>query len=489
MMKISTASSARLAKTPLLIIPVCAGDKPILPTGVKTPTAFTAKFEGKARSTRVTFTQGGPANQVLLIGLGDRDKVDLEGLRRCAAIASRQAEALGVVKATFSAEGLEDFDCGANAAGVALSEGAILGAYTFRQLKSKPVAAKCKAMVVCSDDGGLKKGLAQGRITAAGCAYARDLQNLPGNKLTPSEFAKRARKIAKDSTRLTCKVLDESAMAKLGMGLLLSVSQGSTQPAKMVHLTYKPKGRSKGRIALVGKGLTFDAGGLSIKPSSGMDEMRFDMSGGAAVLGAFHSLAHMDLPYEVHGILGCSENTIDGAATKPGDIFTAMNGLTVEVNNTDAEGRLVLADCLTYAAQKVRPDTILDLATLTGAVIVGVGHELTGIFPSSETLRDELVASGLRVGEQCWPLPLLDVHKDGMKGKSGDLSNIGPPSLGAGSSQGAAFLSSFVPDGIDWCHLDIAGSAWNTAQRDWVGGATGSGVGVRLILDYLQTRA
>ena len=488
-MKLSITSSTRLAKTPLLIVPVCQGEKPILPKGVKVPTGFGARFEGKARSTRSTFAQSGPADQVLLIGLGAREDVECEGLRRCGAIAARQAESMGVAKASFWADGVEDFECGGQAVGVALAEGILLGAYSFRQMKSKPDAHKCKAIGVISNDRGVKRGLTHGRITAAASAYARDLQNLPGNKLTPTEFARRSRKIASGSSRLTCKVLDERAMAKLGMGLLLSVSQGSTQPAKMVHLCYKPKKRSRGRIALVGKGLTFDAGGISIKPSAKMDEMRFDMSGGAAVLGTFHALAQMDVPYEVHGILGCSENTIDGAATKPGDIFTAMNGLTVEVNNTDAEGRLVLADCLTYAARKVRPDTILDLATLTGAVIVGLGHELTGIFPSSETLRDELVASGERVGELCWPLPLLDVHKEGMRGASGDLSNIGSPALGAGSSQGAAFLASFVPEGIDWCHLDIAGSAWGTAQRDWVGGSTGTGVGVRLILDYLSTRA
>lgn len=487
-MKVSTSSSARPSKTPLLIVPVCEGERVSLPTGVNTPSGFTSQFKGKARSTSITFTQSGAAAQVLLIGLGSRAEVDGETLRRCAAIAVRRAESQGVTKAVFWAFGMEDFDLGPKAAGVALSEGAVLGAYTFHQMKSKPEAAKCKALVIQSDDSALKSGVVHGRITAAACAYARDLQNLPGNKLTPTEFAKRARKIARDSSSLTCKVLDESAMAKLGMNLFLSVSQGSSQPAKLVHLIYKPKKKSRGRIALVGKGLTFDAGGVSIKPSARMEEMRYDMSGGAAVLGAFHALAHMDVPYEVHGILGCSENTINGSATKPGDIFTAMNGLTVEVNNTDAEGRLVLADCLTYATKKVRPDTILDLATLTGAVIVGVGHELTGIFPSNDGLRDDLLASGERVGELCWPLPLLPVHIEAMKGQSGDLSNIGPPSLGAGSSQGAAFLSSFVPSDIDWCHLDIAGSAWGTAQRDWVGGSYGSGVGTRLLLDYLSTR-
>jgi len=270
--------------------------------------------------------------------------------------------------------------------------------------------------------------------------------------------------------------------------LLLSVSRGAGEPARLIHLTYRPKGRSKGRIALVGKGLTFDAGGLSIKPAAKMDEMRYDMSGGAAVLGAFHALASIDVPYEVHGVVPSSENIPDGSSTKPGDIFTAMDGTTVEVLNTDAEGRLILADALCYTRSKIKPDTIIDLATLTGAVIVALGHELSGIFPSTTKLREELTAAGEAVGEYVWPLPLTERHKEFLKGVVADLRNLATPDMGAGSTAGAAFLSAFVDDDTEWCHMDIAGTAWGTAARDWVGGAQGSGVGSRLLIHYLETR-
>ena len=363
-----------------------------------------------------------------------------------------------------------------------------MGAYKYTAGKSSSEPLRCKSIAIAGEGAAFRRGVRKGLVTAGANCYTRDLQNKPGNQMTPSHLASAARKLATRSQRISCKVIDERGMRQLGMGLLLSVSQGSTQPAKLVHLTYKPKLRARGRVALVGKGLTFDAGGISLKPSSKMDEMRFDMSGGAAVLGVFHALASIDVPQEVHGIVACSENLIDGGATKPGDIHSAMNGKTVEVLNTDAEGRLILADALCYAEKKVKPDAILDLATLTGSVVVGLGHEVSGIFPSTGALRDELVAAGDAVGERCWPLPLFDAHKDAMKGVVADIKNISSPSLGAGSSAGAAFLSYFVGDDTEWCHLDIAGTAWGGAERDWVGGSTGSGVGTRLLIEYLESR-
>jgi leucyl aminopeptidase len=332
----------------------------------------------------------------------------------------------------------------------------------------------------------LARGFERGRATAEANAFARDLQNQPANLLTPRDLAAAAKGLARRG-RITCSVLTEADMKRLGMGLLLGVAQGSRQPPRFVHLVYKPRGKKKGKVALVGKGLTFDSGGISIKPSSKMDEMRFDMSGAASVLGVFHALRGIDVPWEVHGIAACTENMPGGAATKPGDIHTAMNGTTVEVLNTDAEGRLVLADALCYVAAKVKPDTIVDLATLTGAVVVALGHEMAGLFATTTKLRDELVAAGEETGERLWPLPLLDVHKDAMKGNFGDLKNISGGDLGAGSSAGAAFLAPFVGD-TEWAHLDIAGTAWGGSNRDWVGGPMGSGVGARLLVRWLETR-
>jgi len=328
----------------------------------------------------------------------------------------------------------------------------------------------------------------RGRILAEANLFARDLQNEPGNRMTPTAMAAAARAVARRSEQITCRVLDEEAMERLGMGLLLSVAQGTSEPAKLVHLVYKPRRKARAKIAFVGKGLTFDAGGISLKPAAKMDEMRFDMSGGAAVIGAFHGLAELDVPYEVHGIVPCTENLINGEATKPGDVHRAMNGTTVEILNTDAEGRLILADALAYATTKVKADTIIDLATLTGAVVVGLGHEVSGMFASTPRLRRALDAAGEATGERVWPLPLYETHKSMMKGTSADLRNIGPPDMGGGAIAGAAFLAHFVENGAEWCHLDIAGTAWGGAQRDWVGGPRGSGVGARLLLEYLEAR-
>jgi leucyl aminopeptidase len=216
-----------------------------------------------------------------------------------------------------------------------------------------------------------------------------------------------------------------------------------------------------------------------------MHEMKYDMSGGAAVLGAFQALAALKPDVEVHGLVPTSENLPDGKATKPGDVVTACNGLTIEVLNTDAEGRLILADALAYAARKINPDAMIDLATLTGAVVVALGHELTGVMGNDQALIDALVSSGRTTGEGVWPLPILDHHKKDMEGTVGDLRNISSPTTGAGSSTGGAFLSNFVGE-IPWAHLDIAGSAWGATDRDYQGGQVGTGVGVRLLIDYLE---
>ncbi len=480
---------ATLPRTPLLILPVAEGSTPRAPKGIGLPNGFLEAFEAKPRKTAVTWTSRGPAERLLLVGLGQADAVDAEGLRRAAAVAVRQAESLGVARTLLWVDrAVARLAGGAAVVGRALAEGARLGAYRYVEMKSKSEAPSLKSVQVVGGDASLRRAVRKGVLLADACAYTRDLQNRPGNELPPTRFAAEARKLARRSPRVTCRVLDEKAMAQQKMGLLLSVSQGSTQPARLIHLTYRPKGKSRGKVCFVGKGLTFDAGGISIKPSAKMDEMRYDMSGGAAVLGVFHALGDLDVPYEVHGVVPASENLIDGGATKPGDVHRAMDGTTVEVNNTDAEGRLILADALCYARKKIRADTTIDLATLTGAVIIGLGHELSGAYPSTDKLRDELVAAGEAVGELVWPLPLLPVHKEAMKGRSADLTNISSPAVGGGSITGAAFLSYFVDPEKEWCHLDIAGTAWGTTSRDWVGGPQGTGVGARLLFEYLETR-
>jgi len=488
-MKITAPASGALPKTPLVVLLAVAGKKPALPPGCVVPAAFLDSFDGALRAVSSTFTTGGLAQRALAVGLGPQGGVDAEGLRRAGAIAARQAEALGAAKASLWVDrSWSELAGGGEVVGRALAEGSAMGSWRFDAKKSAPTPPKCKALELVGGSAAFRRGARKGSLLAAANLFVRDLQVRPANDVTPAALARAARKLAERSERIRCRVIEEREMKALGMGLLLSVSQGSTQPAKLIHLTYRPRRAARSKVCLVGKGLTFDVGGLSIKPSAKLDEMRYDMSGGAAVLGVFHALAGIDVPHEVHGLVPASENLIDGGATKPGDVHAAMNGKTVEILNTDAEGRLILADAMCYAEKKIRPDVLIDIATLTGAVVTALGHELSAIYPSNAALRDALVAAGAAVGEACWPMPLLDVHRDAVKGQMADLANISSPAVGAGSVTAAAFLSYFVPSGSDWCHMDIAGTAWGAAPRDWVGGPQGTGVGTRLLMEYLETR-
>ena len=375
------------------------------------------------------------------------------------------------------------FGSRSEAVGQALAEGALMGAYRLDDFKSKDKEAPLKRVTVQADRA-FNAGARRGEIIAGGNCLARRLQDTPANRMRPRDMVEEARKIACGSQRITLRVMDEKAMARLKMGSLLSVSRGSAEPAYLIHLVYKPAGKVRRRICLVGKGLTFDSGGISIKPSARMDEMKYDMSGGAAVLGTFQALAGLEPDVEVHGLVPTSENMPDGKANKPGDVVTACNGLSIEVLNTDAEGRLILADALAYANKTIKPDAMIDLATLTGAVVMALGHELSGVMGNNQALTDALVSSGKATGEGVWPLPILDFHKEDMKGKVGDLRNISSTGTGAGSCTGGAFLSYFAGE-TPWAHLDIAGSAWGATDRDYQGGAAGTGVGVRLLVDYL----
>lgn len=482
-MKISFKTTKQaLSKTDLLVIFAYLGSKPKLPTGVQVPSLALKSFEGKEREMRLTDATSGPAARILLIGLGERKTIEAETLRRCGALATKKAEK------TRSSSIAIHFDFPTNkqsqAFAQALVEGAVMGAYRLTQFLSTAKPASLKNLSLYGSPE-FKIGAKRGQIIGHANCLTRRLKDTPGNLMRPRDLVSEAKNIAKTSPSLSVKIIDEKAMARLDMGALLSVSRGSCEPAYLIHLVYKPKKKASRKICLVGKGLTFDAGGISLKPSGKMDEMKYDMSGGAAVLGVFKALADLDVDAEVHGLVPTSENLPDGKAVKPGDLVTAMNGLSIEVLNTDAEGRLILADALCYAKEKIKPDTMIDLATLTGAVVVALGHELSGVMGNNQNVIDDLIAAGKRSGELVWPLPLHDVHQKEMKGKVGDLRNISSPGAGAGSSTGGAFLSNFVGD-VPWTHLDIAGSAWGAADRDYQGGAKGTGVGVRLLIDYLE---
>lgn len=487
-MRITTKDrSAKLTKTDLIAVLATEGDRPELPEGHEIPKGIWDDFQGRFRQAMIQSTSAGTTPRVLLLGLGKEDELDLERLRRIGALAAKASEGRKLGKISMIVPAALEEALGAGEVAAALAEGLVMGSYNYDDARGKKPDRHLKAATLIGGGAAFKKGAAHGVATAEGNAHARDLQNAPANRMTPRLLAKDAQALAKRSPRITAKVMDEAAMKRMGMGALLGVSLGSAEPARLIHLTYKPAKKKRGakKVALVGKGLTFDAGGISIKPAGKMWDMKYDMSGGAAVLGVFHALADLDIPHEVHGVVPASENLLGAAAQRPSDVVTAMNGKTIEVLNTDAEGRLILADALCYTVDKIKPDTIVDLATLTGAVIVALGHELSGMFASSEALESGLRAAGDHVGEPVWPLPLLDIHKEQMKGTISDLKNINDGGLGNGSTAGAAFLSNFVGD-TEWCHLDIAGTAWGTRNRDWVGGSLGSGVGTRLLVRWLE---
>ncbi|MGI9295733.1 MAG: leucyl aminopeptidase, partial [Pseudomonadales bacterium] len=308
---------------------------------------------------------------------------------------------------------------------------------------------------------------------------ARELGNLPANICTPSYLASKARQLATQHEKLKTRIINEKQMQSLGMGALLSVSAGSREPAKLVIMEHQLGPKNQANVVLVGKGITFDTGGISLKPGAGMDEMKFDMCGAATVLGVMTTVAKLQLPINLVGMLSCAENMPGGKATKPGDIVTSMSGQTIEILNTDAEGRLVLCDALTYA-QRYKPAAVIDIATLTGAIIVALGKEANGLFSNDDKLANELLQAAQRSGDRAWRMPIWEEYDRLLKSNFADLANVGGRE--AGSVTAACFLKKFA-DQFPWVHLDIAGTAWHSGGQK---GATGRPV--PLLMDYLLAR-
>jgi leucyl aminopeptidase len=324
-----------------------------------------------------------------------------------------------------------------------------------------------------------QKGLGQGRAIAQGVDLTKHLADLPGNICTPAYLAEQALELDKNYASLAATILEESDLAALGMGAFLSVSRGSRQPAKLITLNYHGGDKNSKPIVLIGKGLTFDAGGISLKPGPGMDEMKYDMCGGAAVLGTLQAAAQMQLPLNIIGLIPSSENMPDGDANKPGDILTSMSGKTIEVLNTDAEGRLLLCDTLTYA-ERFDPDVVIDLATLTGACLVALGRVPSGLLGNDDALCNDLLAAAETASDSLWRLPLWEEYQEQLKSNFADMANIGGKD--AGTITAACFLSRFA-ENLRWAHLDIAGTAWRTGPTK---GATGRPV--PLLCQYLINR-
>ncbi len=455
-----------------------------LPLGLDRSDLGRLGFEAKGGQVQVIPVDG---RLVAAVGLGDAGGLSLDGLRRAAASLARAVRTHRSL-ATDLASAAADADGPIEAEGVgAVVEGLTLALYRFGYQSSGGARAGdrlTRITLVGSAAVGVRAAVGRAEAVAAGVVLARDLVNEPGGSLTPPKFANRVRRMARDRG-LTVKVMDEAAIRRARMGGLLGVNRGSAQPARFVELTWTPKGRPKGTLALVGKGLTFDAGGLSIKSGQGMMDMKMDMGGAAAVVGAMSVMPDVAPRCRVRAYLPMTDNMLGGDATRPGDVLTIRNGKTIEVLNTDAEGRLVLADALSLASEG-KPDAVIDLATLTGACIVALGPRIAGLMGRGDGFLEQVEAASSRTGERVWRLPLPDDYRSMVDSPVADMKNIGGPHGGAITA--GLILGEFVAEGIDWAHLDIAGPAFTDSDdAEVVRG--GTGFGVRLLVDLASSFA
>ncbi len=421
---------------------------------------------------------------LILVGLGEPEAFDLDSLRAAAATAGRAAAAAAARELALAlpCEGLASAS-----AGRAIAEAVRLSLYSDQRFKSdhepqpQPEVVSLIGLPASSAEA-----MAAVDGTCAGVELARQLVAAPPNVATPQHLADTAAAIARDHG-LELRVLEREDCQALGMGAYLGVAQGSELPPKFIHLTYRPAGGSQRRVVLVGKGLTFDSGGYNLKTGgSQIEMMKYDMGGSAAVLGAARAIAELKPEgVEVHVLVASCENMISGGAVHPGDILTASNGKTIEINNTDAEGRLTLADALVYAC-KLEPDAVVDLATLTGACVIALGEEMAGLWSSSDGLALALQAAGAAGGETLWPMPLRRSYKAGLKSPVADLKNTGPRPGGAITA--ALFLQDFVTKGLPWAHLDIAGTVWSDKGRG-LDPAGATGFGVRTLVNWICSGA
>lgn len=461
--------------------------------GSALPDAVTGAFEpadftGKANHTRLIYPRGAVAPvRLLLVGLGATDGLDAERVRQAAATAVRDARTLGERELRL---GLSDrVEIGAGELGEALALGLELGAYRFLAHKSSlsdddQVEVDRVVVHTTADVGEVAAGVASGQAIARGVVLARDLVNRPPELKTPPRFAEEAVALGERHPSVSVTVLDEHELEAQGFGGVLAVGKGSDSPPRFIILEYGADLDDAPTICLVGKGLTFDTGGYNLKPEEGMLTMKNDMGGGAAVFGAIQVAAELELPVHLVGLVPSAENMISGRAYRPSDIVTTLAGKTVEILNTDAEGRVILSDGLFYA-QRYEPECIVELSTLTGAMVIALGSVASGLMATDQDLADRLVEAGQASGDRVWQFPLWDEYRQMVKGDVGDLKNLaGRP---AGSITAAAFLAEFVGD-VPFAHLDIAGTAWSDPPSLPYQFRGGTGAGVRLVTEFLRRR-
>lgn len=430
-------------------------------------------MDGEAGQTLMLYQVPGlSCERVLLVGCGKAKEFNLPAYRKAvdSALAELCRQRVTEAVSTLHASLPKDAGTYRTVRDTVINTHAAV--YRFDRMKSetKPPKRPLTSLNFWSADkaarGDADRAIAHGGAIGEGMDFAKDLANLPGNVCTPSYLAEQAVKLGKRSKSLKVSILEEKEMEKLGMGALLGVSRGSRQPAKLIVMDYRGAVADTKPVVLVGKGLTFDAGGISIKPGEAMDEMKYDMCGAASVFGTLRACAQLQLPINLVGVVPTSENLPDGDANKPGDILTSMSGQTIEVLNTDAEGRLILCDALTYS-RRFKPEVIVDIATLTGACVIALGKHASGLFSNDDDLAREMLDCGRRIGDRAWRMPLWDDYQNQLDSNFADMANIG--GRGGGSITAACFLSRFTKD-LRWAHLDIAGTAWLGGDKK---GATG----------------
>ena len=440
-------------------------------------------FSGKKGETYL-LPGTGKAKRMLLVGCGDRGKFDRAAARDFARAACRGIASTTATDATVHTGDLEAKDADSDWLLSYLARHLVAATYRYSETltDAKPAMSLKKVVVNPGSAKGLRahqKALDLGRFTGIGVNEARDLANLPANICTPTHLAKEARKLARRHDKLGVQVLEEKKMRELGMGSLLAVTAGTEQPAKMVIMNYKGGKSDQQPYVLVGKGVTFDTGGISLKPGAKMDEMKYDMAGAASVIGTMRAAAEMKLPLNIIGVVAAVENMPSSTAIKPGDVVTSLSGKTIEILNTDAEGRLILCDALAYV-ERFKPKAVIDIATLTGACVVALGSHATALYSNQDKLAEELLEAGIESHDRAWRMPLWEEYQGQLKSNFADLPNIASP--GGGSITAACFLSRFT-DSYHWAHLDIAGTAWDSSPK----GATGRPVA--MLLRYLMDRA
>ncbi len=473
-MQVDVISSDSVAQADLRVLALTAGEELSAPLSEVAGAADVRTAARKATVLRPSATE-----RVLVVGLGSADKLDAEGLRVAAAVAAKHAQRFDATSIAWELPASKHLQAAEAAA--AIVEGTILTGYRFDRFRGRdeddpsPTSLEHLALVAGegTDAGEIGDAANVARVATEATNRARELQNLPANVANPTFLADRAREIAAAFDGIEVEVFGREKISELGMGGLEAVSKGTAEEPCLIVLRYRGSDAGE-RLGLVGKAVTFDTGGISIKPSSKMEEMKMDMSGGAAVLEAVSAIAELGVAIDLVAVIPSTENMPSGTATRPGDIITQLNGKTVEVNNTDAEGRLILADALTYCVRELGADRVVDLATLTGAILVALGSTYAGLISNDDAWAAEVAEAAESTGELAWRLPLHQEYKELTKGSVADLTNASAKRK-AGSIYAASFLEEFV-DAKPWVHLDIAGTAWDVG-RDYVGnGATGFGV-------------